>query len=228
MVHNKHPNGVANYLLPLLLSFYSSSSMILHNFYANVGVIIISGETLSHSLLLIEACEADLAEIRLVAVRLLILSRGAWTHIRLVLQVVVPEEVDEEPNYHESAQGMEEAVRLRCVMVMMDGAALVQFSVLTTLMVNVMMTMAVRQTMVMVIDMIVMVDISFSCMTALLKLADDLEGVLVLVIFPIEVVVVVERHVTWRVHESSMRDVTAEKRMWVSEGAFCKRTAMST
>ena len=87
MVHNKHPNGVANHLLSLLLSFYSSSSMILHNFYANVGVIIISGETLSHSLLLIEAREADLAEIRLTAVRLLVLARSARTHIRMVLPI---------------------------------------------------------------------------------------------------------------------------------------------
>ena len=103
MVHNKHPNGVANHLLPLLLSFYSSSSMILHNFYANVGVIITSGETLSHSLLLIEACKADLAKIRLSAVRLRVLASGTLTHIRLVIHVLVPEEVEEKADYCESA-----------------------------------------------------------------------------------------------------------------------------
>ena len=103
MVHNKHPNGVANHLLPLLLSFSCSSSMILHNFYANVGVIITSGETLSHSLLLIEACKADFAKIRLSAVRLRVLAGGTRTHIRLVIHVLVPEEVEEKADYREGA-----------------------------------------------------------------------------------------------------------------------------
>ena len=107
----------------------------------------------------------------------------------------------------------------------MDRAAVVQFSVLATLVMNV-ITMAVRQA----IHMIVMVAIGFSMKTALLKLINDLEGVLVFMILIMEVVVVVVWHMTmWHERCMSMRrDVSAKKRMRVSEGAICERTAMST
>ena len=82
--------------------------------------------------------------------------------------------------------------------------------------------------------MIVVIGIGLSSMLRLLKLMDDLEGILMIIL--IEVVVVVVRHVTMG-HEpgrrvpvpksSVTRDDSTEQRMWVSEGALSKRTAMS-
>ena len=84
------------------------------------------------------------------------------------------------------------------------------------------------------VHMIIVVAIGFPSMFACLKLVDDLEGVLVVFLIKVMVVVAVMWHVTMghepggRVPESSVtRDDSTKQRMWVSEGALSKRTAMS-
>ena len=75
---------------------------------------------------------------------------------------------------------------------------------------------------------ILVVAIGFPSMTALLKLMDDLEGVLMIIVF--KVVVVVVWHMTMGhepVPDSSTRDHSAKYRMWVSEGTMRKWTAVS-
>ena len=102
-------------------------------------------------------------------------------------------------------------------MVMM-GAAMVQLSALM---------MAVRH-------VFVVVAIGFPSVTGLLKLMDDLIGVLMMIIM-IEVVVVMSERVVLMTKNTarccpiniSFRDDSAEHRMVVSEGTSSKRTAMS-
>ena len=75
---------------------------------------------------------------------------------------------------------------------------------------------------------ILVVAIGFPSMTALLKLMDDLEGVLMIIVF--KVVVIVVWHMTMGhepVPDSSMRDHSTEYRMWVSKGTMRKWAAMS-
>ena len=112
---------------------------------------------------------------------------------------------------------MEKSIWLRFVMMVMIAAMVQRFALVMH-----------GKTML----MIVVIGIGLSSMLRLLKLMDDLEGILMIIL--IEVVVVVVRHVTMgheparRVPETSMtRDNSAEQRMWVAEGAFCKWTTMS-